>query len=136
MSTCTHIGDEHWCHGPCPPWHQDQEWCETNGQTSRFSAVPGYCAYGFAFCETPNQGKIEEFMEDDRIQWQVICFVGGCTDCGCVDIGVGIQHHPDCGWEYVGTFNTALQAIESLEEIDYKPATILTIAQKAVWRQT
>lgn len=32
--------------------------------------------------------------------------VGHCTDNGCADVGVGVIHHPDCGSEFLGAFDT------------------------------
>jgi hypothetical protein len=78
-------------------------------------------------------GKVEEFDGVDRSCWQATYDVGHCTDCGCVDVGVGVMHHPDCGTEHTGDFDTKEEAVQALSEAGVTEIRTVTMAQKKLW---
>lgn len=125
------IGDEHWCHASCPPWHQEQVECE--GKEDQGFDL---CHQGphrlFGIFDVMN-GKIEEILFMGRIAYQVSVYIGGCTDCGCVDVEVGIIHHPSCGWDLLGDFDSVPLALQALEEAGYALGSMLTLGQKTLW---
>jgi hypothetical protein len=125
-------GDEHFTTDLDGTGHE-QEFCEGEEEAGHELCHPGPHRL-FGIFDVMN-GKIEEYLFEGRIHYSSLVYIGGCTDCGCVDVGVGIMHHPDCGYDCIGDFPSVPLALQAMEELGYTLGSMATLGEKKLWSE-